>query len=89
MENSVSALRLLDAVDHPALTVNLQLPLLAEPWEDSVDRLGAYTTHIHIHNWTHGLKPRRTNLPRNRRVPMAAGARAVVETAQSPVVPVH
>lgn len=55
MENAPSALRLLRGVDHPALTVNLQLPFVDETWEDSVDRLGAYTTHIHIHNWTQGL----------------------------------
>lgn len=53
MEDSVSALRLLHAVNH--LTVNLQLPLLEEDWETSVERLGPHTTHIHIHNWTKAL----------------------------------
>jgi sugar phosphate isomerase/epimerase len=55
MENSESTLRLLRAVDHSTLTVNLQLPLLNEAWETSVERLGSHTTHIHIHNWTEGL----------------------------------
>lgn len=55
MEDSPSALRLLHAVDHPSLTANLQLPLLEEDWETSVELLGPYTTHIHIHNWTGGL----------------------------------
>ena len=55
MEDSDSTLRLLESVNHPALTVNLQLPLLDEAWEVSVQRLGAYTTHLHVHNWTQGL----------------------------------
>ncbi len=55
MEDSPSTLRLLDAVEHPSLTVNLQLPLLDEAWEVSVAWLGAYTTHLHMHNWTRGL----------------------------------
>lgn len=55
MEDSGSALRLLEAVALPNLTTNLQLPLLDEAWEKSVERLGSYTTHIHIHNWTQGL----------------------------------
>ncbi len=55
MENSVSALRLLRAVDRPNLTTNLQLPLLEEGWEESVAQLAPYTTHIHIHNWTEGF----------------------------------
>ncbi len=55
MEDAPSALRLLRAVDHPALTTNLQLPLLNEAWERSLELLGAYTSHIHIHNWTEGL----------------------------------
>ncbi len=55
MEDSVSALRLLNGVNRPNLTANLQLPLLNEDWKTSVDALGAYTTHIHIHNWTLGL----------------------------------
>jgi len=55
MEDAPSALRLLRAVDHPALTANLQLPLLNETWEKSVERLGPLTSHIHIHNWKEGL----------------------------------
>lgn len=55
MEDAPSALRLLHAVDHPALTTNLQLPLLDEAWERSLELLGPYTSHIHIHNWKEGL----------------------------------
>lgn len=52
MEDGPSALRLIDGVDRPNLTVNLQLPLYEESWQDSLRALDAYTTHIHIHNWT-------------------------------------
>jgi sugar phosphate isomerase/epimerase len=52
MEESVSALRLLRAVNRPNLTTNLQLLLLNEDWQTSVRNLAPYTTHIHIHNWT-------------------------------------
>lgn len=52
MEESVSALRLLRAVNRPNLTANLQLLLLNEDWPTSVRNLAPYTTHIHIHNWT-------------------------------------
>jgi sugar phosphate isomerase/epimerase len=55
MENGTYALRLIDEVRHPLLTLNLQLPLADEPWPESVRKLGPYTTHIHIHNWTEGL----------------------------------
>ena len=55
MEDSASALRLIHAVNQPNLTANLQLPLLEEDWRASVEQLGPYTTHIHIHNWTEGL----------------------------------
>jgi len=51
MEDSVSALRLLGAVDRPNLTTNLQLPLVGEDWQASLRNLGPYTTHIHLHNW--------------------------------------
>ncbi len=51
MEDSPSALRLIHAIDHPNLTVNLQIPFKGESWETSVKALGRYTTHIHIHNW--------------------------------------
>lgn len=51
MEDSVSALRLLEAVDRPNLTTNLQLPLVNEPWQFSLQNLAPYTSHIHIHNW--------------------------------------
>ncbi|SDT94383.1 Sugar phosphate isomerase/epimerase [Verrucomicrobium sp. GAS474] len=55
MEDSPSARRLLDGVARPNLTINLQLPLLGEPWETSLAALAPMTTHIHIHNWTTGL----------------------------------
>jgi sugar phosphate isomerase/epimerase len=55
MEDAPSALRLLHGVDRENLTVNLQLPLLNEPWTKSLELLGDRTTHIHIHNWTGGL----------------------------------
>jgi sugar phosphate isomerase/epimerase len=51
MEDSPSALRLLQSVDRKNLTTNLQLPLVNEAWPISVDALARYTTHIHIHNW--------------------------------------
>jgi sugar phosphate isomerase/epimerase len=51
MEDSVSALRLLEAVSRPNLTTNLQLPLVGEPWQFSLQNLAPYTSHIHIHNW--------------------------------------
>jgi len=55
MDTSHGALRLLHEVSSKNLTVNLQLPLVGEHWCDSVDRLAAYTRHIHLHNWTSGL----------------------------------
>jgi sugar phosphate isomerase/epimerase len=55
MEDSPSALRLLNAVQRRNLTANLQLPLKDPTWEVSVRTLGPYTSHIHIHNWTAGL----------------------------------
>jgi sugar phosphate isomerase/epimerase len=55
MEDSPSTLRLLDAVNRPNLTTNLQLPLVGETWEQSMAALAATTTHIHIHNWTRAL----------------------------------
>ena len=55
MEDSTSALRLIEAVARPNLTTNLQLPLSEEAWEVSLERLAPYTTHIHIHNWTRAI----------------------------------
>ncbi len=55
MENAASTRRLLDAVQRPNLTTNLQLPLKDEDWRQSLDRLAANTTHVHTHNWTEGL----------------------------------
>lgn len=55
MENAPNALRLIEGVGQPNLTVNLQLPLLNEPWQESLHALAPYTTHIHIHNWERGL----------------------------------
>ncbi len=55
MEDSPSALRLLNGVDRPNLTTNLQLPFVNESWKVSVESLARTTTHIHIHNWTKGL----------------------------------
>ena len=55
MEDSPNALRLLHAVGAENLTVNLQLPLVNEPPQTSLEQLGDYTNHIHIHNWTGGF----------------------------------
>jgi len=55
MEDSPSALRLIEAVGRPNLTTNLQLPLREEDWRASLEKLGRYTSHIHIHNWTGGM----------------------------------
>jgi sugar phosphate isomerase/epimerase len=55
MEDAPSTLRLIEGVDHPNLTVNLQLPLRDENWQTSLHALAPYTTHIHIHNWENGL----------------------------------
>jgi sugar phosphate isomerase/epimerase len=55
MEDSPSALQLLRGVRRPNLTTNLQIPFPDERWETSVELLGSYTTHIHIHNWDQGL----------------------------------
>jgi sugar phosphate isomerase/epimerase len=53
MEGSEGALGLLHGADRPNLTTNLQIPLEDEDWQTTIDRLGKYTSHIHIHNW-HG-----------------------------------
>lgn len=55
MEDSSNTLRLIHAVDRSNLTVNLQIPFKGESWEYSVAQLGAYTSHLHIHNWTDGF----------------------------------
>ena len=55
MEDSPSTLRLLNEVNRPNLTTNLQLPLVKEDWKFTVESLARTTTHIHIHNWTMGL----------------------------------
>ena len=55
MEDAPSALRLLQGVNRPNLTVNLQLPMRDEDWSVSLEALAHYTTHIHIHNWTREL----------------------------------
>ncbi len=55
MENSSSTLRLISSIGRPNLTVNLQLPLLNEDWKVSLEKLGAHTSHLHIHNWTRGM----------------------------------
>jgi sugar phosphate isomerase/epimerase len=55
MEDSPHALKLIRAVDRPNLTVNLQIPFEGETGEYSVEQLGPYTTHLHIHNWTSGF----------------------------------
>ena len=53
MDTSEGALRLLKGVDRPNLTANLQIPLRDEDWRETVESLGPYTSHIHMHNW-HG-----------------------------------
>lgn len=55
MDDSNGALRLLQGVARKNLSINLQLPFVGEAWHVSVDRLAAYTRHIHIHNWTESL----------------------------------
>ena len=55
MEDSPSTLRLLNGVDRPNLTVNLQLPLCDEAWQVSLTQLAGFTRHIHIHNWEKAL----------------------------------
>ena len=50
-EDSAGALRLLAGVDRPNLTTNLQIPLVGEVWQATVEALGSCTTHIHMHNW--------------------------------------
>jgi sugar phosphate isomerase/epimerase len=55
MEDSPATERLLQGVSRTNLTVNLQLPLVGETWETSVQRLGRHCTHIHIHNWAEGF----------------------------------
>jgi sugar phosphate isomerase/epimerase len=50
-ENATSALRLIDGVGRPNLTVNLQLPLVDEAWTVSLERLGEHTTHAHVHGY--------------------------------------
>lgn len=54
MEDSPSALRLLQGVDRANLGVNLQLPLKDghEAVEASLSMLGKYTWHMHTHNYT-------------------------------------
>lgn len=52
IEDSESVLRVLEGVDRPNLTVNLQLPLRDEDWFVSLDRLSKFTSHAHVHNWT-------------------------------------
>ena len=60
MEDAPSTLRLLSSVARDNLTVNLQLPLLDEDPQTSVESLAPYTTHIHIHNWLDGARPYQT-----------------------------
>ena len=55
MEDSPSTLRLLHAVGRSNLTTNLQLPLGGEEWSHTLEMLGNFTTHMHIHNWTGGF----------------------------------
>ncbi|SHF57333.1 Sugar phosphate isomerase/epimerase [Caldanaerobius fijiensis DSM 17918] len=52
MEDSPSALRLLREVDKPNLGLNLQLPLLNEDVDYSVEQVGKYTIHMHANNWS-------------------------------------
>lgn len=53
-DTSESTLRLLKEVDRSNLTVNLQPPLRGETLQESAERLGPYTTHLHAHNWEGG-----------------------------------
>lgn len=53
-DTSESTLRLLNEVGRDNLTVNLQPPLRGETLQESAERLGPYTTHLHAHNWEGG-----------------------------------
>lgn len=50
-DTSENTLRILELVDRPNCTVNLQPPLLGEDPLESARRLGPYVTHLHAHNW--------------------------------------
>lgn len=50
-DTSEAALRLLQEVDRPGLTVNLELPLRGEGFSQSAESLGDVVTHVHASNW--------------------------------------
>jgi sugar phosphate isomerase/epimerase len=54
MEDAPNALRLIQAVNRPNLTVNLQVPFAGESPQASAIALAPYTTHIHIHAYEEG-----------------------------------
>lgn len=54
-EDSTSILRLVEGVGKPNLTLNAQLPLRHESWQESARRLGPYIAHMHLHNWRRGF----------------------------------
>lgn len=53
-DSSDATLRILEGVDRPNVTVNLQPPLLGEEPLESARRLGPHVTHLHAHNWRGG-----------------------------------
>jgi len=63
MEDSHSALRLVEAVRSSNLVVNPQIPLRNEdPWY-SLGRLAGHIGHFHAHNWTDTIGGTLTTLP--------------------------
>jgi sugar phosphate isomerase/epimerase len=54
MEDTPNTLKLIQAVNRPNLTVNLQLPFTGEEPLSSAIALAKYTTHIHIHAYEEG-----------------------------------
>lgn len=64
MEDSHSALKLINAVRSPSLVVNPQIPLMDEdPWY-SLGRLAGHIGHFHAHNWSDEIGGTITFLPR-------------------------
>ena len=56
MDKSGATIRLLEDVGMENLGVNLQVPLLDEEIMESVEKLGKYVIHLHVHNWK-GKRP--------------------------------
>ena len=54
MQDTTSTHRVINMVNRPNLTVNLQLPFLGEDPLSSAAALAPWTTHIHIHAYENG-----------------------------------